>query len=338
MTLNRLARLGLVLLVALPVAAQAQEERPPLPERNPLRALAKAPAASALPGDTPTVAWTEAEVAKAKAKCVKLLAALAIDYEPLPPLKEGKCGAPAPIRLKALGSDPKVKIEPPATVTCAVAAGLSAWLDKTVQPAARASLGVPVIRLSNASSYVCRNRYNGTDTPISEHALANALDISEFVFQSGEKVTVLASWPGVVSGPPVPKPNPDRVVAPAEITGSITPAVQAKAKTVDRADVANATTTIAKSSNPFVRPKADARTNPFVLPAVAPKLPPPKPPAEATPPETQSASERKGEFITKVHRDACSSFGTVLGPNANDAHKDHFHLDMKARLRRALCE
>ena len=68
------------------------------------------------------------------------LAGLALDYEPLPPLKEGKCGAPAPIMLKGLGSDPMVKIDPPATVTCPVAAALSAWLDKTVQPAARASL------------------------------------------------------------------------------------------------------------------------------------------------------------------------------------------------------
>jgi hypothetical protein len=39
-----------------------------------------------------------------------------------------------------------------------------------------------------------------------------------------------------------------------------------------------------------------------------------------------------------LHEDACRRFGTVLGPNANDAHKDHFHLDMKKRRRASFCE
>ena len=39
-----------------------------------------------------------------------------------------------------------------------------------------ALIGAPVVKLSNASSYVCRNRYNGTNTKLSEHALANALE------------------------------------------------------------------------------------------------------------------------------------------------------------------
>ena len=40
---------------------------------------------------------------------------------------------------------------------------------------ARAALGASVTRLRSASSYVCRNRYNGKDTPLSEHALAGLL-------------------------------------------------------------------------------------------------------------------------------------------------------------------
>ena len=39
-----------------------------------------------------------------------VLAGLALDYEKLPPIKEGKCGTPAPILLKAVGNDPKVEI------------------------------------------------------------------------------------------------------------------------------------------------------------------------------------------------------------------------------------
>jgi hypothetical protein len=345
MTLNLLARIAVVLTVALPQAAYAETETPPPPERNPFKAQgksaqqpeAKSPKQPVLPGDAPTVAWTDAEIAQAKAKCATVLEGLDLDYAPLEPIKEGKCGAPAPILLRSVGSDPKVMIEPPATVTCAVAASLSKWLDKTVQPAARATFDAPVAKLANASSYICRNRYNGTDTLLSEHALANALDISTFVLQSGEKLTVLASWPRLVSAPPLPRPNPIRVASP-EITASIAPPRQAKFTPIN-ADPAIATTIVAKS-NPFVLPRVDVRTNPFVTPIAAAKAPPPRstPPAEAEPLDTGSLADLRREFVTKIHDDACGIFGTVLGPEANDAHKDHFHLDMKARSRRAYCE
>ena len=35
-----------------------------------------------------------------------------------------------------------------------------------------------------------------------------------------------------------------------------------------------------------------------------------------------------GRFLKDVRNDACKIFGTVLGPDYNDAHADHFHLDM----------
>lgn len=34
-----------------------------------------------------------------------------------------------------------------------------------------------------------------------------------------------------------------------------------------------------------------------------------------------------GEALRALHRDACGIFGTVLGPNANRAHANHFHFD-----------
>ena len=343
MTLNLFARIAVVLAVALHQAAPAQAETPPPPDRNPFKApgkgaqqLEKAAPQPVLPGDAPSVPWSEAEIAQAKAKCAKLLAGLDLDYEMLAPIKEGRCGAPAPVLLRSVGSDPKVAIEPPATVTCAVAASLSKWLDKMVQPAARAAFNAPVVKLANASSYICRNRYNGTDTLLSEHALANALDISTFVFQSGEKLTVLASWPRLVSAPPPPPPNPMRATASPEITASIAPSRKARFTPIS-ADPAAAMTTIAKR-NPFVVPKVDARSNAFVLPTAAVRVPPSTPRSEVQPPEAGSLADLRREFVTKVHGDACGIFGTVLGPEANDAHKDHFHLDMKARARRAYCE
>ena len=80
-------------------------------------------------------------------------------------------------------------------MTCQLARALNTWLDKTVQPKAEALFGSPVAKLHNASSYACRNRYHDAYQPLSEHALANAIDIPEFVLASGERITVLDNWP-----------------------------------------------------------------------------------------------------------------------------------------------
>ncbi len=39
----------------------------------------------------------------------------------------------------------------------------------------------------------------------------------------------------------------------------------------------------------------------------------------------------KALFLREVHEGACPVFGTVLGPAANAAHRDHFHFDMAER-------
>ena len=335
MTPHPLVRLTIALLVAfllaLPICAQAEtDEVPPPPDRNPARVQA-APVAEApvLPRNAPTVGWTDVEVADAKLDCAKLLAGITLEYEALPRIKEGICGAPAPILVKSIGG---VAIDPAATLTCALASGLSTWISKTLQPQAKAILGTQVVKLHNATSYACRNRYGGETTPLSEHALANALDISEFVFESGEKVTVLGSWPRVAAvAPPVPLPNPTRVAAAA--TGSIAPVPAARPKQAEAIDKNAEVIEVTRA-----KATTDPKTNPFVLPTAVAKAPPLAPPAEATPPESQSLSDRKGEFVKSVHDDACNIFGTVLGPEANQPHKNHFHFDMKARRRTAFCE
>ncbi|MEM1133204.1 MAG: extensin family protein [Pseudomonadota bacterium] len=41
-----------------------------------------------------------------------------------------------------------------------------------------------------------------------------------------------------------------------------------------------------------------------------------------------NGSRKEREFLRTVHKSACKRFGTVLGPEFNAAHRDHFHLDM----------
>ena len=384
--------LALVGLVVAVLPASAQE--PPRPERNPARSAQPTDTAVPvlepdLPGDKPTVAWKDPKVATARAACAEMLAGITLDYDQLDPIKKGLCGAPAPILVRSIGSDPPVTISPPATMKCTLAVALNAWLKDTVQPAASV-LGSSVVKLRNASAYKCRNRYGGANTPISEHALANALDISEFVFASGQRFKVLGNWPyGASAGPLAPEPplpNPRRLaeefaLEDAAISRETTGSVVAVS---NRASFGGALAAVTKvKSNPFVRPspppvarpplspvpqtrparrsegrvstpvataKSTTKSNPFKSnPFISPLPPPggtaPAPePAPALEADEEPSSPRMlqaqdaSAFMRVVHDDACKTFETVLGPETNAAHKDHFHFDMKKRRYVKICE
>lgn len=312
MKLTPVLWLALALMVTLAWPAQAQTDDTPADEASGDTGAEEEEPRS--PDTAETVPWTDSEIAAAKDACDRALDAVTLDYQPLPPIKDGLCGAPAPILVSAIGSDPKVAIDPPATLTCPLAKALDVWLEDRVQPEAEARLGSAVVKLTNAASYVCRNRYGSAGAPLSEHALANALDVSAFVLETGEHLTVLQSWPRVVAFPPLPQPNPAR------------PALATPA--VSRADTDMAPSA---ATNPFV--PANGTTNPFVAPVASGSAT-----SEAEPDDAPTAAvERTAAFVRKVHEDACRTFGTTLGPEANEAHKDHFHFDMKKR-RTGFCE
>ncbi|HZV21744.1 MAG TPA: extensin family protein [Hyphomicrobiales bacterium] len=50
-----------------------------------------------------------------------------------------------------------------------------------------------------------------------------------------------------------------------------------------------------------------------------------------------NAKDERAAFLRDIHAGACRIFGTTLGPAANNAHKNHFHLDMTER-RQPLCD
>lgn len=120
-------------------------------------------------------------------------------------------------------------------MTCPLAANFTDWARYAVRPAAKQYLGADVIRIETMGTFNCRNIYGGRSGKLSEHAFANAVDVSAFVLRDGRRVSVLAGWNG-------------------------------------------------------------------------------------------SSEERA--FLRRLHQSACKRFGTVLGPDYNSAHANHFHLDM----------
>jgi hypothetical protein len=82
----------------------------------------------------------------------------------------------------------------PEDTRCPIAARLYVWERHVLQPAARAILGEPVAEILHFGSYSCRNM-RGSDR-LSEHATANAFDISGFRLSSGKIISVKTDWPG----------------------------------------------------------------------------------------------------------------------------------------------
>ncbi|MBC8021416.1 MAG: extensin family protein [Methyloceanibacter sp.] len=195
---------------------------------------------------------------------------------------------------------------------------------------------------------------------MSEHALANAFDVSEFVLANGVRITVLDHWPRVAKTPPTPKQDPVRVgdgaasAPPAKPKGRHRDGVVTAAKAEPGEPPAHDPNPFDEDDGAASEPPPDAEPaldpNPFDDHAAL--GPPAKPeggdrgavdaakaePDEPQPVTAESAPDSKSGFITHLHEDACRRFGTVLGPNANEAHKDHFHLDMKKRRRASYCE
>ncbi|WP_338244640.1 extensin-like domain-containing protein [Aurantiacibacter hainanensis] len=91
-----------------------------------------------------------------------------------------------------LGDLPLVPNAP--EMTCPVAAGLVLWLEKDVQPLAETMFGSRVERVEQLGTFSCRRMYGDADAPWSEHATGNAIDISAFVLENGQRISVLADW------------------------------------------------------------------------------------------------------------------------------------------------
>ncbi|MFB1631778.1 extensin family protein [Pseudomonas sp. AP-1] len=119
--------------------------------------------------------------------------------------------------------------------SCPLAVAYALFERHGLQPAAQRVFGQSVVRVEHLGSFACRNVYNREQGRLSQHATANALDISGFRLQDGQRILLARDW---------------------------------------------------------------------------------------------QAGGQKRAFLGLVRQAACDSFNTVLGPDYNAAHHNHFHLDM----------
>lgn len=82
---------------------------------------------------------------------------------------------------------------------CPLARSFIAWIRNAAVPAAREILNGELVRVETMGSYSCRGIIGGgaaTAGRISEHGLANAVDVSAFVLADGRRITIQGGWRG----------------------------------------------------------------------------------------------------------------------------------------------
>jgi hypothetical protein len=305
------------------------------PERSPAPSAASSPAPDAATesaqGEPPKPdVWSDAEVIGALRECIRQLAPIVAEVDVVAPVKQDQCGTPAPVMLRrvATGST-RLEIKPPAMLNCAMVAHLHEWVTTILQPAAEQAFGSPITRLANASGYACRLR-NGSHTErLSEHALANAIDIAGFVTADGRTIEVARHWGPTLRDQREAARSAARARDSKESAAKSEPA-KAPQRTPsaisrqgggDRLKLADRAEDETRGTSQRLGRGAEAKAAPAV---------------SAAREEAQASAE--GTFLRRLHKGACGIFGTVLGPEANEAHRDHFHLDLAPRRRGAFCE
>ena len=98
----------------------------------------------------------------------------------------GGCGGEDLVRLEAivLSSNQRVAVKPAAILRCTMASAVADWIRTDMVPLA-ASLGTTLSELDNFDSFECRGRNRVRGAKLSEHGLANALDVRGLKLSNG---------------------------------------------------------------------------------------------------------------------------------------------------------
>ena len=142
------------------------------------------------------VDWQLSELRRDTTLCRRVIAGSdQLSARPVPPraIVNG-CGWRNAVRVSQAGGA-RIGIR---RVSCEVAAALALWMVHDVQPLAQKILNARVVSFQNFGTYSCRNIIGSRfwRKVRSQHATANAIDISSFKLSNGTTVSVNRHWRG----------------------------------------------------------------------------------------------------------------------------------------------
>ena len=128
-------------------------------------------------------------------QCLALLETSGLEFTPSESFGTDQCRVDNAVR--ASSGQPLLPLAPASVApSCPMATGLLIWQAQIVQPQAQEIFGAKVTKIETFGSYSCRRMYGRSEGAWSEHATANALDVSGFVLSDGRRISVLGDWFG----------------------------------------------------------------------------------------------------------------------------------------------
>ena len=191
---------------------------------------------------------------------------------------------------------------------------LADWNKRILQPTALKTFRSPVSTIVGASSYACRNVYGLPTGNLSQHAFGNAIDIGAFELANDRVVTVLQGW-GPTERDIEERKKQERL----------------KLRTAISAKSTNLPGTGRIEISKLKAREAGLKPLPMDRPVTGSDQPSP-PAAKPSPPASEMT------FLRSLRSGACGPFATVLGPEANEVHRNHLHFDLNPARYNAHCD
>ncbi|MEG1211973.1 MAG: extensin family protein [Leclercia sp.] len=103
----------------------------------------------------------------------------------------GECPLTNVVRVRDFG---RVSLSSSFLASCPLALSSALFVSQQARPLTRTLMGSSLTRIEHLGSFACRNIYHRADARRSEHASAQALDISGFALENGQRISVLRGW------------------------------------------------------------------------------------------------------------------------------------------------
>lgn len=127
-------------------------------------------------------------------QCFTDLSRQEIRFSPLPDRDFGSgCVVMGAVQLIDIG----VPVSNLKSMRCQLADAFTGWVRNAVAPAAFQILGSELVKVESMGTYSCRGIIGGgagSSARMSEHGLANAVDVGGFILKDGRRITIVNDW------------------------------------------------------------------------------------------------------------------------------------------------